>query len=108
MPLFETGVGPVWDGQRLVRGSLVLRAKTQNRRHEVPDDLTIKSVPGDGDAIIAHDHPRARSVVPGAGADRENGKVARAATEVPDQDQLVMSQRLFITVCRRYRFVLED
>src|SRR5688572_28418405 len=106
MPALEPFVRPAWDRQELVRRREELRAEPQSRRDELADYLSVESVAGDGDTFGADDVACA-SAPPLVRIDAQNGKVARTAAEVANQDELVVMEGLLVAVSRCHGFVLE-
>ena len=106
MPALEPFVRPARNRQELVRRREELGAEPQSRRDELADDLPVESVAGDGHTVGADDVARA-SAPPLVRAHAQNGKVARAAAEVANQDELVAIERLLVAVRRSHRLVLE-
>src|SRR5690349_10894838 len=72
----------------------------------MPDNLPVERVAGNCDTLIAEDGSRARCD-PKSRSDWKNGKVARAATKIPNHYQLVPPQLLLKTACRGDRLILE-
>ena len=107
VPTLEAVVGPAGNGQKLVRRREVFRAHAEPRRHELADDLPVERVAGNGHAVIADNVFLGAAAPFHAGTDVQNRKIARAAAEIADQNQLILLQRPLVAVRRRNRLVLE-
>src|SRR4051812_31875755 len=103
MPLLEDYIRPVRNRQLLVGCRLIFGTETERRRHEMPNDLPIERIARKSDTIVPQDLARPGPLIARAGPDRQNGKVARAAAEITDENQLVSLHRLLVAVGRGYR-----
>src|ERR1700674_2670824 len=100
VPAFEAFVRPAWNRQELVWRRKVLRVAAKPRGDQLPDNLLVKCVAGDGHTVVADDVLRRSAAASHGWADVQNGKIARASSEVADEDELVPLERLFVAVRR--------
>ena len=107
MPALQLVVRPAGHGKDLVGRRDILRAQPQPGRHQVPDDLPVEGVAGHRHAIGADDVFRCPSPPADFRPHMQDRKVAGAAAEVSNQDELVVLQALLVAVGGRHRLVLE-
>src|SRR5207249_1205878 len=75
--------------------------------NQVPDNAGVKRISGESDAAIAEEIIGHSASLTDAWPGVQQRKVAGAAAEIADQNQLVMVERGFVIMSRRHRLQLE-
>src|SRR5258708_4903123 len=92
VPPFEVGIDPCWNrGKNLVQRS-GFGVRPQGGGNQFANNAPIEGIAGKADTAIAK-HVSAVAAFPRRGSDTQQGEVAGAAAEIPDQDEFVMIER---------------
>jgi hypothetical protein len=109
VPSLQVAIDPAGDRELVSEDAPAARSLAQEGGHDLAHDARVARVARPPHAVRAQD--RLATFLPGgppvARAHREEAEVAGSAPEVPDQDELVVVQALFVGVGRSDRLVLE-